>query len=133
MRRPGGVRLPWLAVPVLALFGWFIGAHPYGGRFALGIWPVPAGTPWTYQLESGFIPALTVVGLVTLITGAWHHVNCHSDGCWRLGKHKVDGTPWCNRHHENARHGVRVVPLEEKIGELVDLLLAAERRQGPPQ
>lgn len=77
--------------------------HPYGTRFAIGIWPVPPGTPWSYQLESGFVPALTVLTLLGAVAGAWHHVNCHKDGCWRTGKHKVDGTPWCSRHQHEAR------------------------------
>lgn len=27
--------------------------------------------------------------------------NCHVRGCWRLGRHPVDGTTWtvCRRHH----------------------------------
>lgn len=128
------MRSRWLTLPVLAAgvaIGWLMGTHPYGDRFALGIWPVPAGTPWTYQLESGFIPALTVLGLLGSVAGLYHLHSCHQDRCWRVGRHKVDGTPWCNRHHEKARHGVRVVPLEEKIGELVELLLA-DRKQKPP-
>jgi hypothetical protein len=29
------------------------------------------------------------------------HHNCHSPGCWRLGKHRHDGTPYvyCRTHH----------------------------------
>lgn len=81
----------------------FAALHPLGFAFALGIRPAPAGTAWTYQLWSGFIPALTVLSLVTLLVGAWRHVVCHQDHCWRIGKHKISGSPWCNRHHESAR------------------------------
>jgi len=77
--------------------------HPFGTRFALGIWPVPQGTPWTYQLESGFIPALTVLTLLGAVTSMWHVHNCHMDGCWRLGKHRINGTPWCGKHQHLAR------------------------------
>jgi hypothetical protein len=77
--------------------------HPFGTRFALGIWPVPQGTPWTYQLESGFIPALTVLTLLGAVTSMWHVHNCHHDGCWRLGKHRINGTPWCNKHQHLVR------------------------------
>jgi hypothetical protein len=91
-----------LAAGVCGLLYEIIG-HPYGDRFAIGIWPVPAGTPWTYQLLSGFIPALTVLSLATLLAGGYHHINCHEPGCPRIGKHKVNGTPWCNIHHEHAR------------------------------
>ena len=33
--------------------------------------------------------------------------NCHQQRCWRIGKHTVDGTPWCTRHHEQARGSER--------------------------
>ena len=91
--------------------------RPLGTRFALGDWPVPSGTPWTYQLESGFIPALTVLSLVTFLAGAWHHVNCHQDGCWRIGKHKVDGSPWCGKHHEDARRNAAAT-LDDVVAKL---------------
>lgn len=29
--------------------------------------------------------------------------DCHYKGCWRMGRHVVDGSPWCNKHHEKAR------------------------------
>jgi hypothetical protein len=93
---------------VLALLGlciWSLEAHPWGWAYGIGVHPYPEGssTPWTYQLLSGFVPALTVVSLLSLLAGAWHHVNCHEAGCLRIGKHKVEGTPWCSRHHEAAR------------------------------
>lgn len=96
--------LPPLAA-LLALLGWDISAHPWGWLYGLGVHPYPesSSTPWTYQLLSGLVPALTVLGLATFIAGAWRHVDCHYDGCWRIGKHKVNGTPFCSRHHEQAR------------------------------
>jgi hypothetical protein len=30
---------------------------------------------------------------------------CHQKGCIRIGRHTVDGTPWCNRHHQAQRDG----------------------------
>lgn len=58
-----------------------------------------------YALLSGFMPCfVTAIGLSTLIVGAWHSVNCHSDGCARIGRHKINGTPWCNTHQEEARN-----------------------------
>lgn len=57
-----------------------------------------------YAAWSGSVPALfTLVGMSTLITGLWAHVNCHQPGCYFIGKHKVSGTPWCSRHEANAR------------------------------
>lgn len=56
-----------------------------------------------YDFWSGFATQLpkpweVVIGALWL-----RHQNCHVKGCWRLGKHAVDGTPWCSKHHENAR------------------------------
>ena len=84
-------------------FAWLGLDHPYGLRFAMGDWPVPPGTPWTYQLESGFIPALTVVTLLSGLAALYNLHNCHHEGCWRLGKHKIKGTPWCVSHEDEGR------------------------------
>lgn len=108
---------------------WSAATHWLAWRFGMGIWPVPNGTPWPYQLESGFIPALTAASLVTLVAGAWHHVNCHAGGCWRIGKHKVDGTPWCSRHHEaalaNSLQQVTLDTISVQLAEIIALMKAA--------
>jgi hypothetical protein len=38
---------------------------------------------------------LAVLGLL------WRKVNCHAKGCYRVGLHHVDGTPYitCKKHH----------------------------------
>lgn len=57
-----------------------------------------------YGFSSGIGPMiLAAFGYGTLVAGVWHGVNCHEGGCWRIGRHRVDGTPWCNVHHEKAR------------------------------
>jgi hypothetical protein len=96
--------------------------HPYGLRFAMGIWPVPQGTPWTYQLESGFVPALTVLTLLSAVGSLYHLHNCHQDGCWRFGKHRVNGTPYCQHHH----HLVRPLRSTEEL--LTDILAELKKR-----
>ena len=58
-----------------------------------------AGRP--YAFWSGFggsIPDFLIVGS---IAGYLLHRNCHVSGCWRLGRHHVDGTPYvtCRKHH----------------------------------
>lgn len=89
----------WAVVAVLAAAVWSGFAHPWGWAFAIGVHPYPGPqTPWTYQLFSGFLPALTVVSLLGAVSSLWHLKNCHEDGCWRIGKHVVNGSPWCNRH-----------------------------------
>jgi len=114
----------WLLVPaalLLAAAGTYMAAHPYGDRAAIGIWPVPQGTPWEYQLWSGFIPALTVLGLLGSVASLYHLRNCHKDSCWRIGKHRVNGTPWCNRHVGEARPEVST---EELLAQILDELRA---------
>jgi hypothetical protein len=41
------------------------------------------------------------LGMLTAVGAFARHVNCHEHGCWRLGKHPVDGTPFkvCRVHH----------------------------------
>lgn len=102
------------------------GLHPWGAATAIGVHPYPAGTPWEYQLLSGFVPALTVLSLATLLAGAFRHVNCHQAGCWRIGRHKVDGTPWCGHHHDSARPQCSD---NELLAEIRDLLLLIARQQ----
>ena len=39
-----------------------------------------------YDFWSGVGPVLvTAIGLSTLIAGAWHHLNCHTDSCVSAG------------------------------------------------
>jgi hypothetical protein len=61
------------------------------------------GSPPNYNFFSGSGSDLQELTLLSGLAVMWHHVNCHEAGCWRPGKHKVDGTPWCNRHHQSAR------------------------------
>jgi hypothetical protein len=78
-----------------------------------------AGT--NYAFASGPGPMLlTAAGMSTIITGLWHAHNCHQDGCWRIGRHKVNGTPWCNFHHEQAR-------LERSVEVMMDELITEIR------
>jgi hypothetical protein len=117
----------WLLFPVGAGLAWagvYMAAHPYGDRFAIGLWPVPPGTPWSYQLWSGFLPALTVLSLFGAGIGAYHLHNCHFETCWRLGKHRIGGTPWCSRH---MHLGKQVRSVEE----LLEQILAAVSKDPP--
>ena len=49
---------------------------------------------------SGFGSCLTEFAIVGIV---YRKLNCHQDGCRRLGVHKVEGTPYvtCRRHHPN--------------------------------
>lgn len=50
-----------------------------------------------YDFLSGF----GSLSLFAWLIGMYVRHRCH--GCWRLSRHVVDGSPWCNRHHETAR------------------------------
>jgi hypothetical protein len=51
-----------------------------------------------YGFWSGIGSCLTYLGILVL---AYRKLNCHQDGCHRIGLHKVDGTPYivCTKHH----------------------------------
>jgi hypothetical protein len=123
------------AVAAAGLLVYAAAFRTWGLLYALGVHPYPAAgsTPWTYQMWSGIVPALTVISLFTALGGAWHLHNCHLAGCWRIGKHKIDGTPWCSRHMHLAPS--RVLgrsdhdTLEEICGHLARVSKQLERRR----
>ena len=69
--------------------GWLL--HIFGVDNMNGRW---------YAFWSGFAADLPLFGIVGTL---YRKHNCHQPWCWRLGRHVVDGTPWCNRHHQAAR------------------------------
>lgn len=96
------MRLRWLtALAALALAVALICVYD---RTALHFLGWDGQTSDNYAAWSGSVPAVfTLIGLSTIITGLWHGLNCHKPGCLRLSKHRVNGTPWCGRHHAEAR------------------------------
>jgi hypothetical protein len=61
-----------------------------------------------YNFWSGFGSDLGEATLISAVavgvyTGV-RKVNCHAKGCWRIGHHQLDGTPYilCRRHHPNV-------------------------------
>jgi hypothetical protein len=67
--------------------GWFV-----------GMYPVPQGTSPMYQFWSGFFPDLLVFAAVV---GGYKRLNCHKDGCWRIGTHPDGVYRLCRKHHPN--------------------------------
>ena len=125
------MRLRWLAA--LALTVVLLAVIAVYDRSLLHFLGWVGQTSDNYAAWSGSVPALfTLAGMSTIISGLWHHVNCHEPRCFRIGKHKVSGTPWCTLHHVHARHRLSVEELLERIlkatGEANDAskLLAAE-------
>jgi hypothetical protein len=61
-----------------------------------------------YNFWSGFGADLGEVTLITAValgvyTGV-RKVNCHTKGCWRIGHHALEGTPYilCKKHHPHV-------------------------------
>jgi|SRR5215469_7859671 len=109
------------AAVVVAGMGLWMGLKPDDWQQWLGFSKAAYFSEGTnYAFASGVGPMLlTAAGMSTIIGGLWHGHNCHEDGCWKIGRHKVNGTPWCNLHHEAARH---VKTVEEILAEHTALL-----------
>jgi hypothetical protein len=67
--------------------------------------------PW-YALWSGFGSDIAELAIVAAI---FRKINCHARGCWRIGLHRVPGTPYttCARH--NPAHRGDKAPTAEHI------------------
>jgi hypothetical protein len=56
-----------------------------------------------YAWWSGAGSDVSELAILGAVLGGYRKHNCHQPRCWRIGRHVVDGTPWCNRHHQAAR------------------------------
>jgi hypothetical protein len=91
--------VPSLITAVIAA-AWSAIAHPWGWLFAIGVHPYPAGTPWTYQLLSGFVASMAVLSVLAALYGWYRSANCKWERCPRIGHFKDSrGVPWCWKHH----------------------------------
>ena len=57
----------------------------------------------SYLAWSGVGTDVGELAIVGALFGMLRKHNCHQRHCWRIGRHVVDGTPWCNKHHAAAR------------------------------
>lgn len=55
-----------------------------------------------YLFWSGFAGDLIYIGAIAAF---YRRLNCHVKGCWRIGLHKVEKTPYttCRKHHPTAK------------------------------
>jgi hypothetical protein len=110
-----GNRAVWLmglilAILILALVIGFIGVIRHW--FALHTGTLHGGPDVYYNFWSGFGSDLGEATLISAVgvgvyTGV-RKVNCHTKGCWRIGHHPLEGTPYilCRHHHpEVPNHG----------------------------
>lgn len=63
-----------------------------------------------YDFVSGVGPMIiAALGFGGVVGGMWHHLNCHADGCFLIGRYPLAGGKWkvCRRHHpdEQVRQG----------------------------
>jgi hypothetical protein len=79
--------------------------------FALHTGIVHGGPDPYYNFWSGFGSDLGEATLITAVflgvyTGL-RRMNCHSKGCWRMGHHPLQGTPYilCRHHHPDVPNG----------------------------
>jgi hypothetical protein len=75
---------------------------------ALHTGTIHGGPDLYYNFWSGFGSDLGEATLISAVgigvyTGV-RKVNCHTKGCWRIGHHALDGTPYilCKHHHPNV-------------------------------
>ena len=76
--------------------------------FALHTGTLHGGPDVYYNFWSGFGSDLGEATLISAVcigvyTGV-RKVNCHTKGCWRIGHHQLDGTPYilCKHHHPHV-------------------------------
>ena len=110
-----GNRVAWVvglvvAIVAVALLLAFLGSLRHW--FALHTGLIHGGPDVYYNFWSGFGSDLGEATLVSAVcigvyTGV-RKVNCHTKGCWRIGHHPLDGTPYilCKHHHPGVpNHG----------------------------
>lgn len=77
--------------------------------YVLGFLRVPSA--WNY-FWGGFGSSLSELAIPFAAYGFWKKHNCHEHHCPRIGRHIVNGTPWCNHHHQKARDNLSTASAE---------------------
>jgi hypothetical protein len=93
----------------------------------IGAFPRTPST--TYNFWSGFGSDIIEFAIFGGIAKYYRQRNCHAKGCWRLGHHHVEGTPYkvCRRHHptlSNTRN-VPVAQIHDEHAQANGLITAA--------
>lgn len=94
-----------LVAGIVLLIGFFDVVRHW---LALHTGTLHGGPDQYYNFWSGFGSDLGEATLISAVgigvyTGA-RKVNCHTKGCWRIGHHPLDGTPYilCRHHHPDV-------------------------------
>lgn len=100
-----GVFLVLVVVGIALLIAFFNDARHW---FALHTGTLHGGPDVYYNFWSGFgsdLGEATLISAVGIgVYTAVRKVNCHTKGCWRIGHHPLEGTPYilCRHHHPNV-------------------------------
>lgn len=64
-----------------------------------------SGAPPNYNFWSGAGSDISEIALIGAVFAGWHRVNCHTKGCWRIGRQRVEGTTFvvCRKHHPDGK------------------------------
>jgi len=94
----------FLLVVVIVAFA--VGAVRHWVALHTGV--IHGGPDQYYNFWSGFGSDLGEATLISAVaigvyTGV-RKVNCHTKGCWRIGRHTLEGTPYilCRHHHPHV-------------------------------
>ena len=94
-----------LAVGIALLIAFFDAVRHW---LALHTGTIHGGPDLYYNFWSGFGSDLGEATLISAVgigvyTGV-RKANCHAKGCWRIGHHPLDGTPYilCKHHHPHV-------------------------------
>ena len=97
-----GMLIVLLVMAIALLIAFFSAARHW---FALHTGILHGGPDQYYNFWSGFGSDLGEATLISAVgigvyTGV-RKVNCHTKGCWRIGHHVLEGTPYilCRHHH----------------------------------
>jgi hypothetical protein len=76
----------------------------------LTLFGLTAGSRWSL-FWGGIGSCLSEFAILGIV---WHKLNCHAKGCYRIGLHHVEGTPYitCRKHHP-VHPGSRPATAEE--------------------
>ena len=107
--RPGRLGLWLLLVLIVVGIAFLIAFFDVVRHWlALHTGTLHGGPDLYYNFWSGFGSDLGEATLITAVgvgvyTGV-RKVNCHSKGCWRIGHHLLEGTPYilCRHHHPDV-------------------------------
>lgn len=76
-----------------------------------------------YAFFSGFGTwLLAVAGYSGIVVTLTHHLNCHHEGCWRIGRHREGSELYCRRHHAEHKPEFSDHELLEQIADQLALI-----------